>query len=177
MKPIGLGNRAFNVLFHTHTVAGIVISFALFIIFYAGAFSLFRHEIYQWENPEARQPVDADFNHQEAIQKVDSTYQLDWTQTTNIVLPDKTSPFLKVYGAYREVHPGDTVQHVHRMAAYVTSSGRVQDLKTPLTTLSDTLYYLHYFRQIPVIGLWLSGFVALFFLFSIVTGVLIHWRK
>ena len=50
MKLKGLGNRAYNVMFHTHTVAGIVISFALFVIFYAGAFSLFRHDVAQWEN-------------------------------------------------------------------------------------------------------------------------------
>ena len=31
MKLKGLGNRAYNVLFHTHTVTGIVISFALFV--------------------------------------------------------------------------------------------------------------------------------------------------
>ncbi|MGB3468040.1 MAG: PepSY-associated TM helix domain-containing protein, partial [Cyclobacteriaceae bacterium] len=54
MKLKGPGNRIFNILFHTHTVAGIVISFALFIIFYAGAFSLFKDELYLWENQEAR---------------------------------------------------------------------------------------------------------------------------
>ena len=50
-------------------------------------------------------------------------------------------------------------------------------MKEPRTTLSNTIYYLHYFRQIPVIGLYLSGFVGLFFLFAIVTGLLIHWRN
>ncbi|MGD1893465.1 MAG: PepSY domain-containing protein, partial [Cyclobacteriaceae bacterium] len=50
-------------------------------------------------------------------------------------------------------------------------------MKEPRSTLSNTIYYLHYFRQIPVIGLYLSGFVGLFFLFAIVTGLLIHWRN
>ncbi|MEM9673917.1 MAG: PepSY-associated TM helix domain-containing protein, partial [Bacteroidota bacterium] len=50
-------------------------------------------------------------------------------------------------------------------------------MKEPRTTLSNTIYYLHYFRQIPVIGLYLSGFVGLFFLFAIITGLLIHWRN
>lgn len=64
------------------------------------------------------------------------------------------------------------------MAAYVSSEDySVQDMNNPLTTIGDTIYYLHYFRHIPVIGIYLSGFVALFFFFAIVTGVLIHWRN
>jgi len=48
MKLKALQPRLYNILFHTHTVSGIVISFALFVIFYAGAFSLFRDELYRW---------------------------------------------------------------------------------------------------------------------------------
>ncbi len=173
MKLKGLGNRAYNVLFHTHTVAGIVISFALFVIFYAGAFALFRHEIVPWENVEARQEIDRDMDYEKALARVDSIYRLDWHSVTNVLFPDEHSPFLKVYGAF---HDTDTT--VQRMAAYVTpGTYRVQDMQEPVTTVGDTIYYLHYFRQIPVIGLYLSGFVALFFLFASVTGILIHWRN
>lgn len=63
------------------------------------------------------------------------------------------------------------------MSAYVNpSTMEVQDIREPKTTISDTIYFLHYFRQIPVVGLYISGLVALFFLFAIVTGVLVHWR-
>lgn len=173
MKLKGLGNRAYNVLFHTHTVTGIVISFALFVIFYAGAFALFRHEIVPWENVEARRAADPGMDIERALNKVDSIYRLDWHATTNVLFPDENSPFLKVYGAF---HDTDTT--VQRMAAYVApGTYRVQDMQEPMTTVGDTIYYLHYFRQIPVIGLYLSGFVALFFLFASITGVLIHWRN
>ncbi|MEM7110275.1 MAG: PepSY-associated TM helix domain-containing protein, partial [Bacteroidota bacterium] len=65
-----------------------------------------------------------------------------------------------------------------RMAAYISPVDmRIQDVKDPLTTVNNTIYYLHYFRQIPVIGIYLAGFVALFFLFAIVTGLLIHWQN
>ncbi|MEM8890089.1 MAG: PepSY-associated TM helix domain-containing protein, partial [Bacteroidota bacterium] len=66
-------------MFHTHTVAGIVISFALFIIFYAGAYSLFRHEIHLWENQELRQPLQEDLNVDAAIAKIDSVYNFDFS--------------------------------------------------------------------------------------------------
>ncbi|MEM7040794.1 MAG: PepSY-associated TM helix domain-containing protein, partial [Bacteroidota bacterium] len=51
----------------------------------------------------------------------------------------------------------------------------VTSLRPAPTSVSETLYHLHYFDQIPF-GLWISGFTALFFLFAIVTGVLIHWQ-
>ena len=34
-----MGNRIYNILFHTHTVSGIVISVALYVIFFTGSFS------------------------------------------------------------------------------------------------------------------------------------------
>ncbi|MBN4724627.1 PepSY domain-containing protein, partial [Escherichia coli] len=40
------------------------------------------------------------------------------------------------------------------------------------------LYRLHFFDQIPFyIGRYIAGFVALFFLFAVIAGVLIHWRN
>ncbi len=173
MKLKGLGNRHFNVLFHTHTVAGIVISFALFVIFYAGAFSLFRHEIIQWENPDMRQPLKEDHDFDAALARIDSAYELNFHEVTNVNFPSELSPVISVYGAFN-----DTDTTTKRMAAYISPiDGRVQDMNEPLTTVGDTIYYLHYFRQIPVVGLYISGFVALFFLFSVITGLLIHWRN
>ncbi|MEM9834677.1 MAG: PepSY-associated TM helix domain-containing protein, partial [Bacteroidota bacterium] len=174
MKKLrGLGGRNYSVLFHTHTVAGIVISFALFVIFYAGAFSLFRDEVSQWENPDMRQPVPENLDLDQALLKVDSIYELNLYEFTNVSPPSEEYPVVYVYGA-----SNDTDSTTERMAAYVNPADmRVQDVKEPRTTLNTTIYYLHYFRQIPVIGLYLSGFVALFFLFAIVTGLLIHWRN
>lgn len=173
MKLKGLGKRAYNVMFHTHTVAGIVISFGLFVIFYAGAFSLFRHQVIQWENTDMRQPLVEDFDMDAALLKVDSVYGLNYSQRTNLRFPTEDSPVFKVFGAFN-----DTDSTTQRMSAYVSPKDmRVQDIKEPLTTVGDTIYYLHYFRQIPVIGLYLSGLVALFFLFAIISGVLIHWKN
>lgn len=174
MKKLkGLASRAYNSMFHTHTVAGIVISFALFVIFYAGAFSLFRHEIIQWENPDMRQPVVEDMDFDAVLERIDSAYQLNFHQVTNVNFPSEKHPVVSVYGAYN-----DTDSTTQRMAAYISpKDGRIQDLNNPLTTVGDTIYYLHYFRQIPAIGLYLAGLVALFFLFAIVTGILIHWRN
>lgn len=47
----------------------------------------------------------------------------------------------------------------------------------PSKGLGTFIYHLHYLDQIPIIGESLSGFIALFFLIAIITGVLIHWKK
>ena len=47
-----MNNRIYNVLFNTHTISGIIISAALYVIFFAGSFSFFRDEIISWERNE-----------------------------------------------------------------------------------------------------------------------------
>ncbi len=174
MKLRPLGKRAHNIMFHTHTVAGIVISFALFIIFYAGAFALFKDEMYQWENPGARftvpKTVDYDRVH-EAIAKAYPNFKEEGQLT--YVFPDRHVPFVQVYGSLKE-----TDSTTGRFHALVNSENlEVIKSEAPLTTVGDTLYHLHFFDQIPGLGIWLSGLVSLFFLFAIVTGVLIHWKN
>ena len=45
-------------------------------------------------------------------------------------------------------------------------------------SLGEFLYRLHFLAQIPhPYGYYLSGFTAFFFLFAIMTGILIHWDK
>ncbi|MEH6657347.1 PepSY domain-containing protein [Leeuwenhoekiella marinoflava] len=173
MKLKGLGDKTYNMLFHTHTVAGIVISFALFVIFFAGAFSLFRHEIIQWENPEARQAINSDYNYEKALAKLDSVYTIDWHDNASLIFPSEKNPLFTIY-AYQKTEDNS----FHRISAYITpDTYRVQDLSHPHTTVGDTIYYLHYFEQIPIVGLYLSGLVSLFFFFAIVNGLLIHWRN
>ena len=51
-------NRTYNIIFHTHTVSGIVISVALYVIFFAGSFSFFRDEIVNWERNQVVEATD-----------------------------------------------------------------------------------------------------------------------
>ncbi|HAI43900.1 MAG TPA: hypothetical protein DCM40_40295, partial [Maribacter sp.] len=45
-------------------------------------------------------------------------------------------------------------------------------------TLGEFLYRLHFFAQLPhPFGYYLSGFVAFFFLFALLTGIIVHWDK
>lgn len=175
MKLNGLGNRAYNIMFHTHTVSGIVISVALYIIFFAGAFTLFKDEFYQWENPTARIPLTKAIDYEDvlaSVRKAQPDFILD--EELLFKLPSEEKPLLLVSGK---------VAHKKGREAYVSflynpaTKELQQNYPNSATTIGETLYRLHFLDQLPYLGRWLAGFVSLFFLFATVTGVLVHWRN
>ncbi len=171
-----MSNRNYNVFFNTHTISGIVISVALYVIFFTGAFALFKDEIEAWEDGKhsqniARENIDYDSllkklseNHYLTSRdirfylghKSDNIYVLTSAAKDTVNIPDEAK-----YQNYQaiNIHTGET-------ASYVEKYG-----------LGEFLYRLHFFTQIPTIGIYLAGFVSLFFLFAIVTGVIVHWKK
>ncbi|MDR6562004.1 MULTISPECIES: PepSY-associated TM helix domain-containing protein [unclassified Arcicella] len=192
MKLKGLSNRAFNIFLHTHTVAGIVISFALYIIFFAGAFTIFRSEIYQWENPSARiQLTENSLEYDQIIEKLKQQYPEVDTEKDIIIRPGTTKePLTTVWVSMKDKveKNGNTRKEVNKARAEslelsyhpVNKTLQVYEGKnkeSPPTTIGETLFRLHYFSQIPIVGMYLAGFVAFFFLFASITGVLIHWRN
>ncbi|QMW03298.1 PepSY-associated TM helix domain-containing protein [Spirosoma foliorum] len=174
MKLNGLGNRAYNIMFHTHTVSGIVISVALYIIFFAGAFTLFKDEFYQWENPSARIPVVKSIDYQSVIQQIKRLYpNFEETKEIRFSPPNEEEPLLSVFGTLAK--PKGKSEFVGLL--YNPVSRKIQRNYPYITTTGETLYRLHFLDQLPYAGRWIAGFVALFFLFASVTGVLIHWRN
>lgn len=174
MKLKGLGNRAYNIMFHTHTVSGIVISVALYIIFFAGAFTLFREEFYQWEDPTARIQVIKPIDYQEIIEKIktaEPTFLID--KKLRIVPPSAENPLVGVFGMIDKPKGKPTYAGFR----YNPVRKTVQSHDAYDTTVGETLFRLHFLDQLPYAGRWIAGFVSLFFLFAVVTGVLVHWRN
>ena len=171
-----MSKKNYNVFFNTHTVSGIVISVALYVIFFAGAFALFKDEIEVWEDGKhskniAREQIDYDFllaklskNHHLTSRDIrfylghkdDNIYVLTSPAKDTLNIPEEAK-----YQNYQSIniHTGET-------ATYAEKYG-----------LGEFLYRLHFFSQIPYIGAYLAGFISLFFLFAIVTGVIVHWKK
>lgn len=162
-------------MFHTHTVAGIVISFALFVIFYAGAVALFMDELYQWENPEARiafvDPNTVDYN--KVLHIVEQNVpNFDKDKRFSMTPPTTTDPLITFYGSKKV----DTLNK--RFVGYINpSTYAFSETEKGKTHMASTIYHLHYFRQIPGIGIYLSGLIAFFFLFAVITGLLTHWKN
>ncbi|MDQ1087113.1 PepSY domain-containing protein [Siphonobacter sp. SORGH_AS_1065] len=174
MKLNGLGNRTYNIVFHTHTVSGIVISVALYIIFFAGAFTLFRDEFYQWENPSARIPMAKSMDYDGVIHQIKQLHpNFEESKRIRIILPTEEKPLLSILGTLAK--PKGQSEFVGFLYNPVTR--QLQSTDSPPTTVGETLFRLHYLDQVPYAGRWIAGLVALFFLFASVTGVLIHWRN
>ena len=176
MKLKALKPRFYNVMFHTHTVSGIVISFALFVCFYAGAVALFMDEIYRWENPEVRfESVNPkDINYDEALEALTlNTPNLYLGKFFNFVPPNDQNPSIKFFG---KLTLGK--EKTEFFKAHINPhTNKVTPVKEAKTEMMRTIYRLHFFSQIPLVGKFISGFVALFFLFALVTGILIHWKN
>ena len=173
MKLKGLSSRLYNITFHTHTVSGIVISFALYVIFFAGAFTLFKDEFYQWENPAARQSRAKAVDYDEILGKLKKLNpSFDLSEDITIRTETVEKPLVHVYGHL--ITPKGKPERHYYTTYYPQTGTFSQEEKT---TVGETLYRLHFFDQIPVVGRYLSGFVALFFAFAVVTGLMIHWQN
>lgn len=170
-----MSKRNYNVFYHLHTVSGIVISCALFIIFFTGAFALFKNEINTWEqysneNPIAKTKVDydgilRDLHEKQNLIGQDVQFYVDRDPNRIFVYALPSQDSLNTY----EVD--DLVYY-----SYDLNTGESLDYSEHYT-LGEFLYRLHFFHQIPGIGIYLSGFVSLFFLFAILTGLIVHWKK
>ena len=171
-----MGNRLYNLFFNLHTVSGIVISVALYIIFFAGSFSFFRDDFIAWERNQ--NSVTADFLPQKLdpiIDTLNARYNL-YGRDVN----------LKTYYSERRISVSlgaskDSLNTTENSAGrffYIDPVTFKEQTYIESYTLGEFLYRLHFLTQFfyPV-GYYLSGFVAFFFLFAILTGVLIHWKK
>ncbi|UII26946.1 PepSY domain-containing protein [Fulvivirga maritima] len=171
-----MSNRIYNVLFHTHTVSGLVISVALFVIFFAGSISFFRDDIVNWER---QQPI------------VNNT-QMDVDFDTMLDSVANSNPLYGRDITLRQIHQERRVMVSITPSKDTTAAeaaqGRAFFYQDPATqksynyfqdiTLGEFIYRLHFFAQLPYpYGYTLAGFVSFFFLFAIITGVIVHWKK
>lgn len=171
-----MGNRIYNILFNTHTVSGIVISVALYIIFFTGSFSFFRDEITNWQRGHSVSLAD------ELPGSIDRYLQqlsLDYGLYGREV--ELTHYFNERNINVRLGVSQDTLADAAGKAPaffYMDTVDGSQGDYAGTYHLGEFLYRLHFLDQIPYpYGRTLAGLVAFFFLFAIITGFLVHWNK
>ena len=171
-----MNNRNYNIFFHTHTVSGIVISVVLYVIFFAGSFSFFRDEIINWErNESTKNKKEISLGFDTALNSLSKEYDLHGRGIH--ITKESDEKRVNVYlDESKDTLAGKKLKETHFF--YLDTA----DLKTytyeESYSVGEFLYRLHFLAQVPYpIGYYLSGFIALFFLFAIVTGVLMHWDK
>jgi uncharacterized iron-regulated membrane protein len=159
--------RPLKLLWDAHSVIGVLFGIGLFVIFYAGAFSLLRADLMAWSDPVMRaapDPVSID----EAVLPVLETRPPMQGADVMIIHPYQSRPF---YWVRYAAAPGDTVDTwiSGSTGALVPPRGR--------SKVSEIPYKLHYFAQAGLGGRLLSGLLGVLLLYALVTGVLMHLRK
>lgn len=169
-----MSNRNFNVFFNTHTVSGIVISVALYIIFFAGAFALFKEEIQAWEEGNPVSYTERkNINFDKILNNLDSQYELTGRDVQAILGKD-TDQIYVYMGASKDSLASEKGKTPDYTYIHITN-GKTNSYPEQYS-LGEFLYRLHFFYQFPY-GIYLAGLVSFFFLFAIVTGVIVHWKK
>ena len=175
-----MNNRNYNVFFHLHTVSGITITIGLFIIFFGGAFALFRQEIGEWESGKYEsiktvsvQSGKTDYNR--IMDSIENTVPSLYGRNV-YVYSEGTSDKQSIY-----ISPSDDpkTDSLGKIAYEYEVSPKDYALKSHQSSFSlgELLYLLHFYYQLDRIGYYISGLVALFFFLAIVTGILVHWQK
>lgn len=176
-----MSKRIYNIYFHLHTVSGIVITVGLFVIFFAGGFTLFMKEIEEWEHSRERpmtgsaitKPLDLDRLVHSLEKKGYDLYGRNIY--IDLLAPGAAQP-LFLSKSEDSLAKGEAKEFknllVNRETYEVTERS-----KSESATLSDLLYELHFFYQLGDPGYYLSGLVSLFFLFAMVSGIVVHWKK
>ena len=171
-----MNNRNYNILFHTHTVSGIVISVVLYVIFFAGSFSFFKDEIINWERNESSiVNNDIQLNVNVALDSLQKSYSLSGRDISieKLAMENRVNVSLKPSKDSLATKSAKTKQFFYLDTQNYTTHTYIGSY-----SLGEFLYRLHFLAQIKYpIGYYLSGFTAFFFLFAILTGLWIHWKK
>ncbi|MEM8509818.1 MAG: PepSY-associated TM helix domain-containing protein [Bacteroidota bacterium] len=178
--------RSYNVFFNVHTVSGITITIGLFVIFLAGAFALFTGEINNWQYNERKHPFRTVLDYDRIIERVKQEGYTTKGRSFFIGYRE-IGDYIKVTAKALEDPKEDrptaekTLATGNREAVAMQLSPEDYTLIEKTSEKSDLLghyiFQLHFFDQIPGAGLYLSGFVALFFGLSIISGIIVHWNK
>jgi len=158
-------------MWDAHSATGIVIGLALFVIFVTGALLLYRGEIRQWEEPALRTTPGERMSLDALTRPVlDSLGQGDQSPSyVYMGLPDSDRGTLYLYATGATVGGSQDVWVNPQSGAWVANPDQ--------GAVTQTLYYLHFFYQFGLWGLYLSGIIALFALLAITTGTAIHLNR
>jgi len=160
--------RDFKLHWDAHSLSGVLTGLLLFIVFYAGAFALFRNELSIWADPALRPKGPGS-------PLVTTLVRPHWDAHP----PKQGSDVLVVFpfdgrSFYWLRYEDESGERVDRWIG--ADSGQALPPRGR-SRLGETLYKLHYFEQLGLPGRLTAGLLAVVMGFSLITGLLIHLRK
>jgi len=155
-----------------HSWLGLIISGLLFVVFFAGAISLFRAEITQWSiQPHFELSQGQPLPVSQVLALAIKDQPFDATEHLTLVAPEQHMPYYRVYVDIE--HQAGAKDHV---AFYIDPVSGEKIAELDAFYLADFIYKLHLDLNLPA-GKYVIGLVSLLFLFALVSGILIHARK
>lgn len=161
--------RTFQIMWDTHSVCGIFIGLALFVIFFTGAFTLFRDAILVWEEPSLRTSTTEVASLDSLTREPLDALSSDGTTTSYVYLRMPTEYRSEMY-----LYAADGTEPEK---AWVNPETGEWVAGASHATVSTLIYYLHFFYQLDRWGMYLAGIIGLFTMLAITTGVIIHLHR
>ena len=181
-----MSKRIHNIYFHLHTVSGISITVGLFIIFFAGAFTLFEKPIAQWEHSQYAQVQHqvsntATIDYNRVIDSLEARGIALYGRDLNIRFDGNHQPLVNLSGtadttASKKLQK-ERLRYTLNTADYRLNQEVVKGRRGGTFSLGRLLYLLHFYYQLDLPGYYLAGLVSLFFFLALVSGVIVHWKK
>jgi uncharacterized iron-regulated membrane protein len=158
LKPATL--RSFT---SVHSWMGLVAGFALFVAFYAGAITVFHHELQQWATPPSVEAAPATL--------ADAQRLLDGVLARHAEARDHVG---MTFPGYELAEPTAYWQDRYGIWLFATPDDLAGSPNPPGAPLPELVNELHYTLGIPRVGTWLMGVVSLLYGVALVSGFVIH---
>ncbi|HBZ8062297.1 TPA: PepSY domain-containing protein, partial [Klebsiella pneumoniae] len=152
--------RTFTTL---HTWVGLVAGFGLFVAFYAGALTLFHHDLPLWQTPGAATALPAGLDDAQYLLEDVLAAHPEARRHVGMTFPGAEHPQPLAYwqaddGSWRYAWPGQ-----------IAGSP-----SPPQTGLAELVNELHYSLGLPVAGIYVMGIVSLLYGMALLSGLVIH---
>jgi len=169
-------NSGIKNLIEAHSWLGVIISVALFIVFWAGSITLFYPEIQRWAQtphfPLERQAEDMPIG--EIVERKVKEYKFNNEEHLTVLLAGEERTYHRFYIDLLPEAGEEGPERVATLLVDPKSGETLADIED--FYLADFLFKLHYDLRLPG-GAYLVGLVTLVFLVLVFTGVYIHARK
>lgn len=152
-----------------HTWMGLIAGLALFIAFYAGAITVFTHELIEWEQSGTRHQAEEAPERAQALIDAVIKQHPDAAKDFSITLPGEHGKQASLYW-----NPGKRGDEKSAHYFKLDADGQLVDA-APRSKLVEFIYHLHYTVGLPTgWGIYVLGIVSLLYGLALVSGVVIY---
>ena len=150
-----------------HTWTGLVAGFALFVAFYAGALTVFHHDLPAWQSADAvTRPAETLADAQRLLDSTLERYPAARRHVGMIFPNSSEGPHAAIYW-----------QDDAGVWQFATLDDVEASPEPPGAGLAELVNELHYSLGLPIAGTYLMGIVSLLYGLALVSGVVIHLPK